>query len=119
MITKDTLEEAREVARELRKVGDQKGAEAIEVLIEATDNELPALDLLTSGQAGNLLGVSAQTIKNWVRRGKLPGYRVGERIMVPRDAVAKYVERAKTSLELEEISDEEAARMVSEGRRGS
>lgn len=37
--------------------------------------------------------------------------------MVPSEAVAEYVERASPSLELEAITDEEAARPMSEGRR--
>ena len=72
--------------------------------------------LLTTSQAGDLLSVSGQTIKNWVRDGRLSGFRVGGRIMVPKDAVAEYIYRARGSLELDEIPDETAARLVAEGR---
>ena len=67
-------------------------------------------------QAGDLLGVTGQTIKNWVRDRRIKGFRVGGRIMVPRDIVVDYVRRARTSLDLEEISDAEAAQLAAEGR---
>ena len=77
---------------------------------------MPALDLLTTTQTGNVLGVSGQTIKNWVREGRFTGYRVGSRIMIPKEVVEEYVRRAGPSLELEDLSDEESARLVTEGR---
>ncbi len=43
--------------------------------------------MLTTSQAGDLLGVTGQTIKNWVRDRRIKGFRVGGRIMVPRDGV--------------------------------
>jgi hypothetical protein len=36
--------------------------------------------------------------------------------MVPREAVADYVQRARRSLDLDVLSDDEAARLVAEGR---
>lgn len=93
-------------------------AAAIDALVNASrDDALPSLDLLTSSEAGDVLGVTGQTIKNWVRQGRLGGYRVGSRIMVPKDGVTDYVRRASGSLDLDEVSDEEAADLVAEGRR--
>lgn len=120
MITQETLEVAKRTAEELRLRGEQQQAQAIEALLEAAQEEaIPSLDLLTSTQAGDVLGVSGQTIKNWVRQGSLAGYRVGGRIMVPKDVIADYVRRARTSLNLEELSDEEAAGLVAEDRSSS
>jgi excisionase family DNA binding protein len=117
MITRETLDVAKKTAEELRQRGEQKQAQAIEALLEvARDEAIPSLDLLTSTQVGDLLGVSGQTIKNWVRQGRIAAYRVGGRIMVPQEAVAEYVRRARTSLDLDEVPDEEAARLVDEGR---
>jgi excisionase family DNA binding protein len=78
---------------------------------------LGSLDLLTSTEAGDLVGVTGQTIKNWVKDGRMKAYRVGNRIMVPRSVVEDYVREAGTLLELEEVTDEEAARLVNEARR--
>jgi len=118
MISQNTLEIAQRTVEELRRRGEHEQAQAIEALVEASrDETLPSLDLLTSTKAGELLGVSGQTIKNWVRQGRLQGYRVGGRIMVPKEIVADYVRRARQSLELAVLSDEEAAQLVEEGRR--
>lgn len=118
MITDETLRIARHTVEDLRQRGDHERADAIEALVEAARGDtLPSLDLLTSTEAGELLGVSGQTIKNWVRQGHLQGYRVGGRIMVPKDVVAEYVQKARQSLDLDALSDEEAARLVEEGRQ--
>ncbi len=118
MISRNTLDTAKETARRLRYEGEDGQARAIEALIRAAGEELPSLDLLTSTQAGGLLGVTGQTIKNWVRQGTLSGYRVGGRIMVPRDAIEEYVRRAGGSLHLKELSDDEGGEMTAEGRTG-
>lgn len=42
----------------------------------------PNLDLprmLTVRQAGDVLGLSHWTIQSWIRQGKLPAYKVGDR----------------------------------------
>ncbi len=118
MISNKRRELARAAAAELRERGQDDRAEAIEALVEATREEtIPALDFLTTTRAGLVLGVTGQTIKNWVREGQLAGFRVGGRVVVPREAVEEYVRRARGSLDLEEIPDAEAADLVAEGRR--
>lgn len=120
MISPETVRIAERTAEELRQRGQQTQAQAIEALLEvAREETIPSLDLLTSTEAGDLLGVSGQTIKNWVRSGRLAAYRVGGRIMVPKDVVADYVRQARTSVDLQEVSDAEAERVVAEGRRYS
>jgi excisionase family DNA binding protein len=117
MVTEQTLGTAREVAAELRRQGRDEPARAVEALVAAAQDEaLPSLDLLTTTEAGQLFGVSAQTIKNWVRDRRITGYRVGGRIMLPRAAVLEYVRQAGASLDLEELSDEAAAALVAESR---
>jgi excisionase family DNA binding protein len=118
VISDQTLQIARRTAEELRQRGELESAQAIEALVEAArEDALPSLDLLTTTEAGDLLGVSGQTIKNWVRQGRLQGYRAGGRIMVPKDVVVEYVRRARRSLDLHVLSDAEAADLVEEGRR--
>ena len=118
MLTEATRVLAERTAEDLRRRGEEESAQVIEVLVrEAQGNAAAPLDLLTSTQAGELLGVTGQTIKNWVREGNLDGYRIGGRIMVPRQVVEDYVSRAGISLDLEDFSDDEAARLVAEGRR--
>jgi len=117
VITERTIEIAKQTAKDLRRRGKPESAQAIEDLVEAASpGALPTLDLLTTTQAGDLIGVSGQTIKNWAHAGRFAALRVGGRIMVPREAVETYVRRARESLALEEISDADAARLVSEAR---
>ena len=117
MVTEQTFTLARATVEERCQRGEHERAQAIEALIDAARAEaVPALDLLTSTQVGDLLGVSGQTIKNGVRQGRLAGYRIGGRIMVPAESVAAYARRARASPELDEISDADAAHLVVEGR---
>jgi excisionase family DNA binding protein len=119
MITEQTLDTAKAIVDELRRQGRDEPARAVGALVAAArDEALPKLDLLTTTEAGQLFGVTAQTIKNWVRDKRISGYRVGSRIMVPRAAVLEYVRQAGASLDLEEISNGEAAALVAEGREG-
>lgn len=112
MITEETLQVARRTAADLHRRGEHDSARAVEALVEVVcDKAIPSLDLLTTTQAGRVLGVTGQTIKNWVQEGHLAGVRVGGRIMVARDAVAGYVRRARQSLDLDVISDA-TARLV-------
>lgn len=117
MVTEATRIMAERMVEDLRRRGEVEPAEVIEALMREAEGTSRTLDLLTSTQAGELLGVTGQTIKNWVREGSLDGYRIGGRIMIPRQIVEDYVARARTSLDLEEFSDDEAARLVAEGRR--
>lgn len=75
------------------------------------DNDVPLAPV-----AGNLIGATGCTIKQWVSSG-IPAYRVGDRISIPRETVEEYVRRARTSLDLDELSDEEATALVREGRQ--
>ena len=79
--------------------------------------------LLTSTQAGEMLNVSAQTIKNWVNSGKLFGYRIGNRVMIPRTVTEAYLHGAVIRPEVNpqvdedwEMSDDEAAEAVRRDR---
>jgi len=117
MITEQTIDTASALAEELRRQGREEPARAVKALAAAARRDaLPKLDLLTTTEVGQFFGVTAQTIKNWVRDKRITGYRVGGRILLPREAVLEYVRQAGASLDLEELSDAEAAALVAEGR---
>ena len=117
MITREMVATARSIADYLWKCGDYERARALDELADAAAQVvIPTMDLLTTAEAGELLGVSAETIEDWVSRGGILGFRAGIRVMVPRDPLVAYVRRARTSLDLEEIGDEEATQLVAEGR---
>lgn len=71
--------------------------------------EIQALDpqadrqFYTSAEAGRLIGVSAQTIKNWVGRGLLEGHRLGGRMVIPRSALRDYRELAEAMQALDPL----------------
>ena len=54
------------------------------------------LDLIPSSEAGKILGVTSRTIRKWVSKGTLPGYRSGSRlVLVPKVAVLAQLRDAK------------------------
>jgi excisionase family DNA binding protein len=113
------IERAREVAQCLRDRGETSDARVVEELIEeAVGDEARLPQMLTTTAAGRRLGVSGQTIKNWVARGELRGVRVGGRIKIPAASVLAYVQRARSSLDWDELTDEEAVRVARAIRHG-
>jgi excisionase family DNA binding protein len=91
---------AQEAAEELYARGRGEHARAIEVILaRALDSEAPEAGLrsefLTSGRAARALGVSPQTIKNWVAAGNLRGVRLGGRLLVPRAAIQAYLDQLR------------------------
>ncbi len=54
---------------------------------------------LSIRKVGRRLGVSRQTVVNWVKQGLLPGVRMGNRLMMPATTMARFAR-------LERILDE-------------
>jgi len=124
MITEQTIKEAEAIADELRQRGEPGRAQTIDTIVEAvrTGNgangasAAPEPVAEDTERVGDLYGVSGPTLKKWVEEGRYTSYRVGN-FSVPRESVEEYVRLAGPSLDLEEISDEEAAELVAEGRQ--
>ena len=72
---------------------------------------------LTTRQAGRALGVSIQTIRNWVAAGRLPAEKRGVRTMIPRQALLDEIERSRVRTAPAERSPEEQAAIAAEGQR--
>jgi excisionase family DNA binding protein len=89
------------VIRNLEQAGQSADAEAVRVawqlaeqaLADDTRAEPPVL--LTTRQAGRALGVSIQTIRNWVAAGRLRAEQRGTRTMIPRETVLEEIERSR------------------------
>jgi len=112
-ITEQTIREARSAVEELRQRGESERARAIEAFIDAVregTSPRPAPE-----QIGDLVGVDGRTLRQWVQEGRYQAYRAGT-LIVSSDTVEDYVRRAGPSLDLEVISDDDAARLVAEGR---
>ncbi|HEX2348785.1 MAG TPA: helix-turn-helix domain-containing protein [Ktedonobacterales bacterium] len=72
----------------------------------------------TTAEAGRLIGVTPQTIKNWVARGLLAGYRLGGRIVIPRAALDEYRDLGAAMRAIEPLPPiEEIVRDIRAGRR--
>ena len=58
---------------------------------------MPDAELLTVSQAADALSASTQTIRNWIRSGRLRGVRIGNRFLIPRHEVDRMRGRASAS----------------------
>ena len=100
MLATRDIELTQETVRELYAQGQAERARAIEaVLSQALAGREPAGsprgEYLTTGQAARALGVSLQTIKNWVAAGHLRAVRLGGRVLVPRGAIQAYLDKLR------------------------
>jgi len=46
-------------------------------------------ELLTVSQAAEALNATSQTIRNWIRSGRLDAKRIGNRFLIPREQVVE------------------------------
>lgn len=69
----------------------------------------------TKERSLDLSGLNGQALKKLVQEGGYTSYRVGK-LPILRETVEEYIRRAGPSLDLEEVSDEEAAQLVAEDR---
>jgi hypothetical protein len=112
-----TVDIVRTIAAELRRRGEEERAAAVETVLHAALLASPSPPTAADqGAMADLVGVDGQTLRRWVEEGRYTGYRAGP-LAVPREIVEEYVRRARTSLDLDSVPDEEAARLVAEGRR--
>ena len=72
-----------------------KPAPACPAAVEISESTIPT-DLLTPIEAAKLLGTSSRSVRNWIRFGRLPAFRIGGRLRICRaDALAMF-QRVKT-----------------------
>jgi excisionase family DNA binding protein len=102
------LTRARQLAQDLRRQGRDEDAQAVDALLEAVTEQVAspgaaqdAPPYLTTGEVGRRLGVSRQTVVNWVKHGLLPGVRMGSRLMVPAATMARFARLEKILDELD------------------
>jgi excisionase family DNA binding protein len=97
------------VARKLTERGEADLAHEIDVVIAALRkngvSENPD-ELLTTGQAAELLGIRAPfTIRRWAREGLLDGFQRGGRILVTRESVERMLNSSEVTEERELEAD--------------
>jgi excisionase family DNA binding protein len=115
------------LARNLRREGRRADAQTVDELVQviAADSgreDDESATFLTTGEVAQRVGVSRQTIVNWVKRGLLPGVRLGGRTLVAPAALRRF---AKLEGILDELdaerppaTPEEAAEKTRQTRRG-
>ena len=114
------LDQAREVQRRLAEQGAASDAEVVERLMRELSARPPQQErsYYTVTEAATLVGVSGQTIKNWVNRGILRGYRLGGRIVIPRRELDGYQALAEAAQGLDPTPDrEEVIEVIRAGRK--
>ena len=85
---------------------------------------LTAMDeeLLTASQAAGALSASGQTIRNWIRSGRVHAVRIGNRFLIPRSEVERMlgdVPRARGESPWEFAEDAPAVSLPRAGDRSS
>jgi excisionase family DNA binding protein len=91
------LDRGQSLAQTLTDEGRMNDAQTVSALLEALK---PAArpEYLTTGEVARRIGISRQSVVNWVKKGWLDGVRLGGRIMIP----------ANTLTDLDEILAVEA-----------
>ncbi len=103
----------RSVVRELYEQGRDEDAQAVRELLWLVGQQIEIPKYLTTTQAGKRLGVSRQTILNWVEKGLLPGVRIGRRTMIPASAFRGFERLEQTFDQMDaEVTLLEKSRLV-------
>ncbi len=85
MVTKQMtiLSRGRALAQSLRQEGRTEDARLVDELAQVVERQTQSAQYATTGQVAQRLGVSRQTVVNWIRRGLMPGVKLGGRLVVP------------------------------------
>jgi excisionase family DNA binding protein len=129
VMTKSTtklINQGENLARDLRREGRRVDAQTVDDLLQviaAGGDEIESAPFLTTGEVAQRVGVSRQTVVNWVKRGILPGGRLGGRTLIAPAALRRF---AKLEAILDELDAErppatpdEAAKSVQQTRKRS
>lgn len=114
------VDRAMDARRRLEAQGLSEEAQVIEQLLRELVSVQPraAKPFYTTTEAAQLVGVTGQTIKNWIARGILKGYRLGGRIVIPRTEIDEYLSVAEAAKAIEPLPDrDEIVDEIRAGRR--
>lgn len=114
------IDKAMDMQRRLAEQGATEDASIVEQLVSELTAVQPKTErpYYTVSEAADLIGVSGQTVKNWISRGMLKGYRLGGRIVIPRAELDDYLPMAQALKGIDPVpSDEEIVDIVRSGRR--
>jgi excisionase family DNA binding protein len=77
------LSRGRALAQSLRQEGRVEDAQLVDELALVVERHAQPTQYATTGQVAQRLGVSRQTVVNWIRRGLMPGIQLGGRLVMP------------------------------------
>lgn len=123
MLAASDIRLTEETLQDLRRQGQDERARALEAVLAAAtaslglDRPVEPREYLTTGQAARALGVSLQTIKNWVAAGHLQATRLGSRTLVHREALLLCVEQLRAGRPARRPSTADDAAIAAERRR--
>jgi len=85
MVAKEmtVLSRGKALAQSLRQEGRVEDAQLVDELAQVVERQTQPTQYATTGQVAQRLGVSRQTVVNWIRRGLMPGIQLGGRLVVP------------------------------------
>ena len=83
------------LAQNLRQEGRVEDAEVVDALVQSLEQQPDRSRFATTGEVARQLGVSRQTVVNWIKRGFLPGVKLGGRLVVPVAELARAQEIAR------------------------
>ena len=89
------LVRSRRLAQDLRREGRIEDAAVVEQLVQNLEQQAARTPYATTGEIARQLGVSRQTVVNWIKRGYLPGVKLGGRLVVPAAELARVEEMAR------------------------
>ena len=88
------LSRSKLLAQNLRQEGRVEDAEVVDALVQSLEQQPDRSRFATTGEVARQLGVSRQTVVNWIKRGFLPGVKLGGRLVVPVTELARVQELA-------------------------
>lgn len=122
MLDAELLARGQALADDLRREGRSQDADVLLSLLVVAEKQVDSTRFLTTGQVASRVGVSRQTVVNWIKRGVIPGARLGGRLVVPLSVMERFAPFEQMLNELDEellpLSPEDAAKAVGEDREG-
>lgn len=116
----ELLARGQALAEDLRREGRGQDADILASILEVAERKDDTVRFLTTGQVAARLGVSRQTVVNWIKRDVIPGVQLGGRLVVPRTVMERFapIELILDDLddEMPPLSAEDAAKAVEAGR---
>jgi len=82
LVSTTTLARGKVLALNLCKEGRGDNAAVVEELVRRLERQVVRSEYVTPGEIALRLGVGRQTVVNWIKRGFLPGVKIGGRLVV-------------------------------------